>query len=131
MPVAAIPFLMFQGRAKEAIDFYVATLPDARLIEMHTYGPGGLGLAGTVRKAILSFVGQTVRCTDSVVKHDFTFTPALSFFLDCESAAQTEQLFVRLSEGGSVFMPLGAYGFSKRFGWLSDKFGVSCQLNLS
>jgi predicted 3-demethylubiquinone-9 3-methyltransferase (glyoxalase superfamily) len=81
-------------------------------------------------KAVLSSAGQTVRCTDSVVKHDFTFTPAISFFLDCESAAQIEQLFTKLSEGGTVFMPLGAYGFSKRFGWLSDKFGASWQLNL-
>ncbi len=74
--------------------------------------------------------GQTVRCTDSFVKHAFAFTPAFSLFLDCGSIEQIEQLFAKLSEGGSVDMPLGSYGFSRRFGWLNDRFGVSWQLNL-
>ncbi len=130
MPATATPFLMFEGRAREAIDFYMRTLPDAKLIEMHTYGPDGPGPDGTVIKAVLSVAGQTIRCTDSVVKHDFTFTPARSFFLDCESVGQIDQLFAKLAEGGSTLMPLGAYGFSQRFGWLNDRFGVSWQLNL-
>jgi predicted 3-demethylubiquinone-9 3-methyltransferase (glyoxalase superfamily) len=130
MPAVATPFLMFEGRAREAIEFYVRTLPDAKLVEMRTYGPGAPGPEGTVMRAVLSFAGQTVRCTDSFVKHGFTFTPALSFFLDCESIEQIEQLFARLSDGGGVLMPLGSYGFSRRFGWLNDRFGVSWQLNL-
>ena len=130
MPAVATPFLMFGGRAGEAIDFYLRTLPDAKLVEMRTYGAGGPGPEGSVMKAVLSFAGQTIRCTDSFVKHGFSFTPAMSFFLDCESQEQIDQLFARLSEGGSVLMPLGAYGFSKRFGWLNDRFGVSWQLNL-
>ena len=130
MPAVATPFLMFEGRAGEAIDFYLRTLPDAKLVEMRAYSPGGPGPEGSVMKAVLSFAGQTIRCTDSIVKHGFSFTPAISFFLDCESAEQIDQLFARLSEGGSVLMPLGAYGFSKRFGWLNDRFGVSWQLNL-
>ena len=130
MPAVATPFLMFEGRAREAIEFYVRTFPDAKRVEMRTYDPAGPGAEGTVMMAILSFAGQTVRCTDSFVKHAFTSTPALSFFLDCESTAQIDQLFTRLSDGGGVLMPLGSYGFSKRFGWLNDRFGVSWQLNL-
>jgi predicted 3-demethylubiquinone-9 3-methyltransferase (glyoxalase superfamily) len=130
MPAVATPFLMFEGRASEAVDFYLRTLPDAKLVEMRTYGPGGPGPEGSVMKAVLSFAGQTVRCTDSVVKHGFSFTPAISLFLDCESAEQIDQLFAKLSDGGGVLMPLGGYGFSRRFGWLNDKFGVSWQLNL-
>ena len=64
------------------------------------------------------------------MKHDFTFTPAMSLFVDCDNTEELERAFAALSEGGKVFMPLDDYGFSKRFGWCSDRFGVSWQLNL-
>jgi predicted 3-demethylubiquinone-9 3-methyltransferase (glyoxalase superfamily) len=64
------------------------------------------------------------------VSHGFTFTPSLSLFVDCESEADLERIFAALSEGGGVLMPLGNYGFSRRFGWVNDRFGVSWQLNL-
>ncbi len=69
--------------------------------------------------------------TDSPVKHDFAFTPAMSLFVDCATEAEIEALYAKLSEGGQVLMPLNAYPFSPKFGWLSDKFGVSWQLNLA
>jgi predicted 3-demethylubiquinone-9 3-methyltransferase (glyoxalase superfamily) len=68
---------------------------------------------------------------DSPVKHDFTFTPAMSLFVDCADEAEIDALFAKLSEGGKVLMPLAAYPFSRKFGWLSDRFGVSWQLNLA
>lgn len=60
----------------------------------------------------------------------FTFTPSMSIFVDCENEAESNQAFQQLSEGGKVLMPLDNYGFSKKFGWVSDRFGVSWQLNL-
>jgi predicted 3-demethylubiquinone-9 3-methyltransferase (glyoxalase superfamily) len=69
-------------------------------------------------------------CIDSPVKHNFTFTPAMSLFVDCADEAELDTLFAKLSEGGQVLMPLDNYGFSRKFGWLADKFGVSWQLNL-
>jgi predicted 3-demethylubiquinone-9 3-methyltransferase (glyoxalase superfamily) len=79
-----------------------------------------------------SFVvqGQTFMCVDSPVKHDFTFTPAMSLFVDCADEAEIDELFSKLSNGGQILMPLDKYPFSRKFGWLSDKFGVSWQLNL-
>ena len=71
------------------------------------------------------------KVTDSIVAHDFTFTPALSFFVDCESEEEIARLFSVLSNGGSILMPLNNYGFSQRFGWINDRYGVSWQLNLA
>jgi predicted 3-demethylubiquinone-9 3-methyltransferase (glyoxalase superfamily) len=65
------------------------------------------------------------------MKHAFTFTPSTSVFVECESQAELDSVFGRLSEGGSVLMPVGNYGFSTRFGWVQDRFGLSWQLNLS
>jgi predicted 3-demethylubiquinone-9 3-methyltransferase (glyoxalase superfamily) len=64
------------------------------------------------------------------VKHDFTFTPAISLFVECGSQAEQDGAFATLSANGAVFMPLDNYGFSQRFGWLQDRFGVSWQLDL-
>jgi predicted 3-demethylubiquinone-9 3-methyltransferase (glyoxalase superfamily) len=64
------------------------------------------------------------------VQHAFTFTPSLSLFVDCESEAELDRLFSALAEGGQILMPLEDHGFSTRFGWANDRFGVSWQLNL-
>ena len=60
----------------------------------------------------------------------FTFTPSISLFVECESDAEIERLAGALGEGGQFMMPLGDYGFSRRFAWVSDRFGVSWQINL-
>ena len=73
----------------------------------------------------------TTLCTDSIVKHGFSFTPALSLFVDCESEEEITLLSSALSDGGTTFMPLGNYGFSRKFAWASDRYGVSWQLNLA
>jgi predicted 3-demethylubiquinone-9 3-methyltransferase (glyoxalase superfamily) len=130
MSVSVRPFLMFEGRAEEAMNLYVSLLPGSEILDIRRYGAGGPGPEGTVMHATFSVAGQVVRCSDSFVKHAFTFTPSFSFFVDCESEAQLESLWKILSDGGSAMMPLDNYGFSRRFGWLGDRFGVSWQLNL-
>jgi predicted 3-demethylubiquinone-9 3-methyltransferase (glyoxalase superfamily) len=54
----------------------------------------------------------------------------MSLFVDCDSVEELAHLFARLSDGGSVLMPPDDYGFSQRFAWVADRFGVSWQLNL-
>ena len=125
------PFLMFQGKvAEEAMNFYVSLFPGGEILEAVRYGPEGPGAPGSIMKASFSVGGQTILCTDSWVKHNFTFTPASSLFVDCESEEEVERLSAALAEGGAVLMPLGEYGFSRRFAWVNDRYGVSWQLNL-
>ena len=125
----ATPFLMFQGKARAALDFYAATLPDCT-VEALTLVPEGEPAAGTVRMATLVVAGQRFRVIDSPIPHAFDFTPSFSIFLDFDDAEALDRTFAALSEGGGVLMPLGNYGFSPRFGWLNDRFGVSWQMNL-
>jgi len=127
----ARPFLMFQGgTAQAALDLYFATFPDSRMVRVERYAEGGGGPAGTIKVAVFTLCGREFMCSDSPVQHGFTFTPSSSTFVDFVSEAELERVFGVLSEGGRVLMPLGNYGFSRRFGWLSDRFGVSWQLNL-
>ena len=130
MATTVRPFLMFEGRANEAIAFYVGLIPNSDIVDVTRYGAGEPGPEGTVKFAVVRLAGQQVLFSDSFVSHGFTFTPSLSLFVDCESEADLERIFAGLSEGGGVLMPLGNYGFSRRFGWVNDRFGVSWQLNL-
>jgi predicted 3-demethylubiquinone-9 3-methyltransferase (glyoxalase superfamily) len=127
----ARPFLMFQGAAEEAMNVYISLFPNGKILDIVRYGPGEAGIEGSVMKANFSIAGQTVMCIDSPVKHAFTFTPAFSLFVDCDTEEELDRIFSSLSEGGATLMPVGQYGFSRRFGWLNDRFGVSWQLNLS
>ncbi len=124
------PFLMFEGAAEEAMNLYVSLFPGSRIDSIVKYGPGEPGPEGTVQLATFTLVGQTVMCIDSPAKHAFAFTPSFSFFVDLETGEELERLAAILGEGGAVMMPLDNYGFSQRFTWLSDRFGVSWQLNL-
>lgn len=123
--------LMFQGRAEEAMALYVSLFPGSAIEEIERYGPGEAGAEGSVKRARFALAGREFLCIDSPVEHAFGFTPASSIFVECESEAELERSFATLAEGGEVLMPLDDYGFSQRFGWLSDRFGVSWQLNLS
>lgn len=124
------PFLMFEGRAEEAMNLYVSLFPESRIDSINKYGPNEPGPEGTVQLATFTLAGQTVMCIDSPAKHAFTFTPSFSFFVDLETNEELERIAAILGKDGAVMMPLDNYGFSKRFTWLSDRYGVSWQLNL-
>ncbi len=124
------PFLMFQGKAEEAMNFYVSLFTGGEVNNIVRYGPQGPGAEGSVVVATFTIAGQSVMCTDSPIQHDFTFTPAFSLFVDCESEDEIRRVGVALAEGGAVLMPLDCYGFSRMFGWVNDRFGVSWQINL-
>jgi predicted 3-demethylubiquinone-9 3-methyltransferase (glyoxalase superfamily) len=122
-------FLMFDGRAEAAMNFYFSVFPNSSVISITRYKANEGGAEGTVLHATFSLNGQVFMCIDSPAKHAFTFTPAMSLYIDCDSDAEIENLFKSLSENGSVLMPLNAYPFSKKYVWLNDRFGVSWQLN--
>jgi predicted 3-demethylubiquinone-9 3-methyltransferase (glyoxalase superfamily) len=125
------PFLMFEGKAEEAMNFYVSLFPGAEVLGIIRYGPSGPGIEGLVMSASFRIGNQTVLCTDSLVKHEFSFTAAFSFFVACESEDELRRLNSALVAGGTAPMPLGEYGFSRMFAWVNDRFGVSWQLKLA
>lgn len=128
----ARPFLMFQGgTAQAALDQYFAVFADSRIVRIERYAEGSGGPVGTIKVAVFTLCGREFMCSDSPVKHNFTFTPSSSTFVDFDSDAELERAFGLLAENGAVLMPLGNYGFSRRFGWVTDRFGVSWQLNLA
>lgn len=133
MTKSVTPFLMFQdGRGEEAINRYVEVFGDASVEFMTKYGPDNpIGAPeGSIQQAVFEIYGQRIMVTESPIKHPFEFTPAVSLFVDFDSRDELDRVFAELSEGGFVMMPLDNYGFSERFAFIQDRFGVSWQLNL-
>jgi predicted 3-demethylubiquinone-9 3-methyltransferase (glyoxalase superfamily) len=124
-------FLMFEGGAEEAMNFYLSLFDDAEVVAITRYGAEGPGPEGSVMHATFAVAGQQFMVSDSYVHHQFSFTPSVSLFVDCAGEAELERLFAALSEKGATLMPLGEYGFSRKFGWVNDRYGVSWQLNLA
>ncbi|SIS45490.1 VOC family protein [Salimicrobium flavidum] len=119
------PFLMFQEQnAEEAMNFYTSLFDDASIEHIKRYEDG------TVMEGFFTLSGQGFRCTDSPIEHNFAFTPSFSTFIDCETVAEFDKLYEALQENGEVLMPEGDYGFSPKFAWVNDRFGVSWQINL-
>lgn len=123
-------FLMFTGQAEEAMSFYTSLFEQSKILSISRYGPGEAGAEGSVQHATFSLHGQEFMCIDSNIQHDFSFTPAVSLYVNCATEAEIDTLFARLSQGGEVLMPLDHYPFSEKFAWVADRFGVSWQLSL-
>ncbi len=130
MAHAAATFLMFDGVAEKAMNLYVSLFSDSHINRVERYGPGEQGAESTIKVADFVLGGHHLKCIDSPIKHEFTFTPSTSIFVDCSDEPELENAFKQLSEGGQILMPLDNYGFSRRFGWVNDRFGVSWQLKL-
>jgi len=122
--IAAAPFLMFQGRCEEAVTFYAATVPDTKVLSLVRH-PDGKGVA----MARLAVAGLEVMANDSPPVHAFDFTPSTSIFLTVDGPGDVDALAAALGEGGKALMAAGDYGFSRRFAWVQDRFGVSWQIN--
>jgi len=123
MITAAAPFLMFQGRCEEALTFYGQVVPGTRILSLDRKPDG------TVAMARLSVGGLEVMANDSPPVHEFDFTPSTSIFLTVDGPGEVDGLAGALGEGGKTLMPPDDYGFSQRFAWAQDRFGVSWQIN--
>lgn len=123
-------FLTFQdNNSEQAMNFYVGLFENSKITDIQRYDKTGPGKEGSVMKAIFELNGKQFICSDSFVKHQWNFTPAISNWVECENDNQLETLFTKLSEGGTVMMPVDNYGFSQKFAWVADQFGISWQLN--
>lgn len=124
-------FLTFQNNdAEEAMNFYISLFDNSMVIDIQRYGKDGPAKEGTIMMARFELNGSQFACSDSYIKHAWDFTPGVSNWVDCKSEEEIKDLLSKLSEGGTVLMPLGNYGFSSQFAFVEDRFGVSWQLNL-
>lgn len=131
MSLGIATHLIFAGSGLDAIELYSATFPQFVVSSMELYGPNESGVEGSVKRVDAALSGHRLIIVDSSVKHAFTFTPAISLLVDCESADEVDTYFAALAIDGQALMPVDAYGFSRRFGWCTDRFGVSWQLNFA
>ncbi|MEK5233719.1 VOC family protein [Lysinibacillus sp. FSL K6-0232] len=116
-------FLMFQGQANEAIQQYQQWFPDLT-VESLMY----MDNSQQVAMAVLNLMGLKIMVNDSNIQHHFTFTPSISIFVECESLNEINHLVAHMLKGGKALMPLDNHGFSERFAWIQDRFGVSWKL---
>jgi predicted 3-demethylubiquinone-9 3-methyltransferase (glyoxalase superfamily) len=129
-PLHVAKLLMFDGVAEQAMNFYVSLFSGSAIKRVEKYGPDEAGAEGTVKRADFTLRGHNLICIDSPAKHDFNFTPAISIFVECMDENEQQTALAQLSADGTELMPLDNYGFSRRFAWVNDRFGVSWQLNL-
>jgi predicted 3-demethylubiquinone-9 3-methyltransferase (glyoxalase superfamily) len=110
------PFLWFDGKAEEAMNFYASVFKNSTIVSMTRYGEGGPGPKGTVMTGIFQIEGQEFYALNGGPQ--FTFTPAISFFVNCETQQEIDDYWEKLSTGGE----------KQQCGWLKDKFGLSWQI---
>jgi len=110
------PFLWFDGKAEEAMNFYVSVFKNSKVVSVSRHGEGGPGPKGTVMSATFELEGQRFLALNG--GPHFTFSPAISFFVNCETQQEVDELWEKLSEGGE----------KQRCGWLKDKYGLSWQI---
>ena len=110
------PFLWFDGKAEEAMNFYVSIFKNSKVVQLTRYADAGPGPKGTVMSAIFQLEGQEFYALNGGPQ--FRFSPAISLFVNCETQQEVDELWEKLSAGGKT----------NRCGWLDDKFGVTWQI---
>ncbi len=126
------PNLWFDKNAEEAVNFYTSLFPNSKINSTSRFGKEGFehhGMPeGTVMTMSFELEGQNfVALNGGPI---FKFNESVSFFVYCESDERIEFLYKKLSEGGSINMPLDKYDWSEKYAWVKDKFGVSWQLDV-
>ena len=109
--------LWFNGNAEEAVEFYTSVFADSRITNVARWGEGGPAPQGAVMNIAFELAGQSFIALNGGPQ--FTFSPAMSLFVSCESQAEVDELWTRLLAGGGK--PNGC-------GWLDDRYGVSWQI---
>jgi predicted 3-demethylubiquinone-9 3-methyltransferase (glyoxalase superfamily) len=123
--------LLFKGWAEEAMIFYVSLFENSKILNIERYNKEDVNeIPNSVKLAVFTLNGQTFMCEDSNLNHTFTFTPAISLYVQCKTENEINNLYENLVKDGKVFMEFMEYSFSKKYCWIEDRYGVSWQLNL-
>ena len=110
------PFLWFDDKAEEAMNFYVSIFKNSKRGRVSRYGEAGPGPKGTVMVATFQLEGQEFQALNGGPQ--YKFTPAISLFVNCDTQQEVDALWEKLLEGGR----------EDQCGWLTDKFGLSWQV---
>jgi predicted 3-demethylubiquinone-9 3-methyltransferase (glyoxalase superfamily) len=110
------PFLWFDNQAEEAMNFYVSIFKNSKVLSISRYGEGGPGPVGQVMTGSFELNGQQFMVLNG--GPEFKFTEAVSFFVNCETQQEVDELWEKLTAGGE----------ESQCGWLKDKFGLSWQI---
>ena len=110
------PFLWFDGNAEEAANFYTSIFKNSKILNIARYGEAGPGPKGYAMTVTFELEGQQFTALNG--GPHYTFSPAISFFVNCETQAEVDELWEKLTAGGKAV----------QCGWLQDKFGVSWQI---
>ncbi len=115
-----VPHLWFDAEAEEAVGFYVSIFKNSRIVDMALYGQAGAEASGMPEGTVMTITFQ-LEGQDFMALNGgpvFTFSPAVSFFVNCDTQEEVDELWEQLSEGGE----------EEQCGWLRDKYGVSWQI---
>lgn len=110
------PFLWLDGTVEEAVNFYTSIFKHSKIVNIHRLGAEAPGAKGRVFTATFQLEGQKFMALDGGPQ--FTFSPAISFFVNCKTQDEVDNYWEKLSAGGE----------KQRCGWLKDKYGVSWQI---
>ncbi len=127
-----VPCLWYDSDAEEALRHYAGLIPGSSIGAATRYGKAGQEIHGRAEGSVMTIeadLGGT-RVVGLNGGPMFSFTPAISFFVTLEEAASVERLWEGLLGGGEVLMPLGAYDWSPRYGWVRDRWGLTWQVAL-
>jgi predicted 3-demethylubiquinone-9 3-methyltransferase (glyoxalase superfamily) len=127
-----IPHIWFDEEAEDAARLYTALLPGSAVKRVSRYGKAGFEQHGRPEGTVMTVEFELAGYRFAGINGGphFRPSPAISYFLVQEHEADVERLWSALLEGGQVLMPMDAYDWSPRYGWLNDRFGVSWQISL-
>ena len=117
------PHLWFDKEAKEAAEFYTSLLPDSKVTNITTLHDTPSGDCDVVSFELAGHPFMAISAGPL-----FKFNPSVSFHIKCKTKDEVDAIWEKLSSGGKVLMPLAAYPFSERYGWIEDKYGLSWQV---
>jgi predicted 3-demethylubiquinone-9 3-methyltransferase (glyoxalase superfamily) len=117
------PHLWFDNNAEEAAKFYTSIFKDSKLKNVTTLHNTP---SGTVEIFTVEVLGQEFTLISAGPL--FKFNPSVSFLVACSTKEEVDELWKKLSEGGTALMDLGEYPFSEKYGWVQDKYGLSWQI---
>lgn len=110
------PFLWFNDQAEQAVNLYISIFKNSKIVSISRYGEGSRGQAGTVMTVDFQLEGQDFIALNGGPY--YTLSPAISFFVNCETQEEVDLLWEKLSEGGEVH----------QCGWLTDRYSVTWQI---